>query len=1034
MERKTAVKKLEVFLFAALVAAMLARTAGADIITPTAAVANSQFADVVGPGHLIDPTRLNASNQHVASAWGGNWLASDAWNTHENWVCIDLGVSWDLDEIRIWNYHEEEGAGIPELSGRGVKACSIWVAPQGAALPTTGTPTGQSPAGFTTAKGWTQVWAGDLNAGPSTVPPVADIGPTNVFDVTGQTGIRYVGIDIGSRWGQDPYTKNAPGLSHIQVAGRSSIATNPAPRNRQQTVEIDAVLSWMKPGVYSPSGYEVYLGSDQHKVAAGHASVKVTASDADGDATNTQYTPTLALMDATQYFWRVDSIVDEKAIPGRIWSFRTRLQMNNLGFDEIVFVKRKPYSSDHNYSVVNNGTRADRFLAENGIYVYSLRTARAQPVITAADLPGGAGVIGKLSLSFDAKKVIFDYRKDTTSGFRIWEVNVDGTGLRQLTFPPPDEAQKVARYGVASFHTDDMHPCYLPDGGIAFTSSRCEYGILCFTQPEVVTVVLHRMDADGGNIVQLTSSPVSEFSPVVLEDGRIMYHRWEYIDKGARVGKTFWAMHPDGSKSEELFGLSDSHHATGAFMYAQPVPGDRPRIICAVGPHFPQGNSVGPIKLIDLSEDNRTSAPLTNITPDVEVGPGQNGWLFAGDDFQVLHGDGIGGPLYTHPYPVNENQFLVSHKENESDHYMTDGAYAVYLIDTAGYKALVYEDEDGTVSCWHPTPLLARRVPDVIHSSRSADLQEKDQALCIVRNILKGMDGVERGSVKYIRINEAVPQYWDTKRKWSPNYHSAQWAAALWPRVQWGIVPVEEDGSAHFIVPADRNIFFQALDENYMEVQRERTYVNYRPGETRTCIGCHERSGKTPRPVAKTTPLALKRPPSIPGPQPGESDSRQVIHYPADIQPILDAKCISCHGDSDPDGELNLSGAITPLHNVSFEQIRNKGLAGPIIAEFVNHTGGDDANNNGSYLPPKSLGSHASVLVSTIRTTDSQDSHYQLLSQGELLKIIRWVDTNYQFYGTYYGRHHGAHEAHPDFRRDPTFEEAISPIAPAWHN
>ncbi len=1018
-------------LIVVLAMAMVVGTAGAEIITPIAAVANSEYSARVGPGHLIDPARLNASNQHVAISFGANYLGNDGWDTHANWVYIDLGNSYDLDEIRIWNYHEN--GGTHEVNGRSVKTSSIWVAGDSAALPIAGTKVGHASAVFTTGKGWAQVWTGDLNSGPSTVAPVADIGPTNIFDLTGRTGIRYVGIDITSRWGKDQFTTKSSGLSYIQVTGRGSIANNPVPCNTERAVEVDKVLCWTKPGLYSPSGYEVYLGFNKDKVVAGDASVKVTASDADGDTTNMQYTPDSALSNGTEYFWRVDSIVAGKAIPGRTWSFRTKLQMNNLGFDEIVFVKRKPYSSDHNYSVVNNGTSADRFLAENGIYVYNLRTDRTRAVITAADLPGGTGVIGKFSLSFNAKKVVFDYRKDTSSGFRIWEVNVDGAGLRQLTFAPADEAEKVARYGKANFHTDDMHPCYLPDGGIVFTSSRCEHGVLCFTQPEVVTVVLHRMDADGGNIVQLTSSPVSEFSPAILEDGRILYHRWEYVDKGARVGKTFWAMYPDGSKSEELFGLSDSYNATGAFMYAQPVVGDRPLIVCAVGPHFPQGNSVGPIKLIDLSEDNRTSAPLTNITPDVEIAPSQGGWLFAESNFEVANGNGIGGLLYTHPYPVNEKLFLVSHKDDASDHYMTSGAYAVYLIDAAGNKAFIYEDEDGTVSCWHPTPLLGRKVPDVIHSSTSPDLQEKDQALCIVRNVYEGMDGVEPGSVKYLRINEAVPQYWDTKRKWSPNYHSAQWTAALWPRVQWGIVPVEEDGSAYFTVPADRNIFFQALDKNYMEVQRERTYVNYKPGEIRACIGCHERSGKTPRPVANNTTLALKRPPSTPGPQPGETDPRQVIHYPSDIQPILDAKCISCHGDSNPDGDLNLTGTVTTLHSISFEQIRDRKLAGPIIAEFIAYDGADHANLNGSYLPPKSLGSYTSGLVSTIRTTDSNDPHYQLLSRAEQLKIIRWVDTNYQFYGTYYGRHHGAHKAHPDFRRRPLFDEAISMSAPTWH-
>ena len=1024
-----------------LTAAMLIATTGAKIITPVDIAVNSQYSSVTGPENLINPSHLNASNQHVAKSFGSNWLGSDNFDTSANWVYVDLGESYSIDEIRIWNYHESEVNA--EVTGRSTRGCSIWIAGENADLPVAG----QTSTVFISKKGWNKVWAGDLKQGPSTVAPVADIGPTNVFDVSGKTGIRYIGIDITSRWGTDAYTTKSPGLSYIQVTGKGAIANDPVPRDSGKGADLSVTLSWTKPGLHSPSSYEVYLSTDKQKVASGDASVKVTSSDADGDCKNTQYVPNTDLLEFTQYYWRVDPIVNGKAIKGRVWSFRTTLKLDDLGFDEIVFVKRKPFSSDHNYTMAYNGTSADRFLPENGIYAYNVKTKQTRAVITAADMPGDKGVIGKFSLSFDGKKAVFDYRKDMVSAFRIWEVNTDGTGLRQLTFAPEDEAEKVGRYGVeyldptyrpnygaSSFQTDDIQPCYLPDGGIVFSSSRCEHGILCFFQPAAVTLVLHRMDADGGNIEQLTQSPVSEFSPTILDDGRILYHRWEYLDKGSRACKTFWAMNPDGSKSEELFGLSNSEQATGAFTYPQPVPGDTPMLVCSVGPHFPQGNSVGAIKLVDLSKDNRTSAPLTNITPDIEIHSSQGGWVFAATDFKTRSIDGVGGLLYGHPYPVNEKQFLVSHKDNDSEHYMASSAYSIYMIDTDGNKAFVYKDEDGSISCWHPTPLLARKTPAVISPSVSPELKKKNLAVCIVANIYEGMEGVEPGSVKYIRINEAIPQYWDTKRKWSPKYHSASWSAALWPRVQWGIVPVEKDGSAHFTVPADRNVFFQALDENFMEVQRERTYVNYKPGEIRTCIGCHERSTESPRPTADGTPLALKRTSSVPDPQPGETDAHQVIDYPSDIQPILNAKCISCHGNSKPDGGLMLTGDITERHNVSFEQIRAKGLAGPILSEFIAHDGSDHANIHGGYLPPKSLGAYKSGLVSTIRTTDSNDPHYQLLTQAEMLKVIRWADTNYQFYGSYYGRHHGAHKDHPEFRRRATFEEAISPIAPKWHN
>ena len=371
---------------------------------------------------------------------------------------------------------------------------------------------------------------------------------------------------------------------------------------------------------------------------------------------------------------------------------------------------------------------------------------------------------------------------------------------------------------------------------------------------------------------------------------------------------------------------------------------------------------------------------------------------------------------------------------------MATGGFAIYVIDVGGNHEFVYKDEDDTVSCWHPTPLKVRASPVKIHSFRQPTLQSQNKALCIVANVYEGMESITPGSVKYLRINNAIERPWDSYRRWSPVYTSNAWSAALWSRAQIGVVPVEDDGSAYFTVPADRNIFFQALDENYMELQRERTYVNYRPGEIRSCVGCHEQSGQAPRPIAGDVPAALKRAPSTPGPQPcdlvvngGDDRAEQLIHYPTDIQPIFDAKCVSCHGNTSPDGNLALTGDINYRYNTSYEQLLTKALAGQVIDEFINIYGGDGANSYGSYLPPKSLGSYTSGLIETVKTSDSQDAHYQLLDEFEMQRLARWVDSNYQFYGSYYGRHHSDHSGTADFRRKATYEEAISPRAPSWH-
>ncbi len=268
------------------------------------------------------------------------------------------------------------------------------------------------------------------------------------------------------------------------------------------------------------------------------------------------------------------------------------------------------------------------------------------------------------------------------------------------------------------------------------------------------------------------------------------------------------------------------------------------------------------------------------------------------------------GHLYTHPYPVGERQFLVSCKVDPAAHYKeVANAYALCLIDTEGQRRR--DRADAELSCWHPCRWSRGGSRRGCNSPSIGNLPPPTR-LCAVANVYQGMEGIEPGEVKWLRINEALPRYWSTGRRWNPSLSSSSWNAALWPRVQWGVVPVEKDGSAQFVVPANRSIFFQALDGNFREIQRERTYVNYSPGEVRSCGGCHGQANRAVTPGGSPTPLALTRPPSTPQPQPcdlvengGDGRPGQVIHYPADIQPIFDAKCTKCHGGEEPAAGLN---------------------------------------------------------------------------------------------------------------------------------
>jgi len=712
-----------------------------------------------------------------------------------------------------------------------------------------------------------------------------------------------------------------------------------------------------------------------------------------------------------------------------------------LDFNELVLVKRFTYDSNHYYTEYINAS----WKPGGNICILDLRTGSARELVP--QLKGG--VFERFDLSFDAKKIVFAWKAAAQVGYRIYEVNVDGSGLKQLTFPQPDEAELEKKYRVfAHYHhaTDDMHPCYLPDGGIAFISTRCQFGILCDVPDDFTTTVLYRMDADGRNMRRLSNSSVSEASPVIMPDGRIMYTRWEYVDKGAVSVKCLWAMKPDGTASSEVYGNDISLPPT--FIYGRPIQGAPNKYVFLGTPHCPQ-NGMGTVIRLDTTKNIRTREPMTYMTPDVDI-QAEGGFAFRSPDGEWNH-DGSGkGRLFKDPYPLSENLFLVSHKP-AGPRWNDPKAYGLYLLDEKGGVIPVYSDPE--ISCWLPYPLKARQVPPVPLSLRNEKLAESKQAVCVVTDVYRGLEGVPRGSIKYIRMLEQVPRPWAARRQWGGDVYDQQHAtitkdAHLGLKVQHGIVPVEEDGSACFVVPAMANIFVQVLDENYMAVQTERTYVNYMPGEVRGCVGCHE----TPSSVSRSDDSALvkrafQREPSVAGPQPGETCGRRPIDYIHDVQPVWNAHCLKCHSGESPKANLNLGGTLTEMFCVSYENLvpeRRKGhsdrqLLGPVIGENHPKTG------NVHYLPARSLGSHASVLVAMLgrgkvklqdpkqaeRAEKLAREHKDIkLSKEELLKVTNWVDTNAQYYGTYWGRKNLKYKDHPQFRPYPSFETAISMISP----
>ena len=715
------------------------------------------------------------------------------------------------------------------------------------------------------------------------------------------------------------------------------------------------------------------------------------------------------------------------------------------GIEEIVFIRRVTLTSNHVYTDHVNS----RWAPGGGLAILNLKTGKVRDVNPIL----AGGVINRFDVSFDAKKIVFDWKRSNQEGYRIYEINVDGTGLKQLTFPPEIEDALHKRFATSGYHrgTDDMQPCYLPDGGIAFITTRCLFSVLCDSGDNLTVSNLYRMNGDGSNMQPLTFSALSEQSPAVLPDGRILYHRWEYVDKAAGNVKALWAVNPDGTNSTEIYGNTITFPET--MIYARPIPGTT-KIVFLGASHCCPNNAMGTVIVIDVKDNVRSVDTMKYVTSDVAAFH-HNGFHFK-DANGNWYRDSTGTPgrLFKDPYPINENLFLVSCKPKGLAWNDPTG-YALNVIDGTGADELLLKDD--SVSCWLPYPLVARPVPPVRPSLINEALAKENKAVVVMTDVYAGLDNVPRGTVKYLRVLEQIPRSWSARKPYYDDHagtthaHSAIGAGHLAVRIQLGIVPVEEDGSARFYVPADRAIIFQALDKDFRAVQTERTYVNFRPGETRACVGCHETPNNTPTRSTIQQPIAMTKPIAVMTAQPNQTSgylrgaylngSEMTFDYERQIQPILDKHCIACHDGTTGEGKsaLNLTGKPEGTYSVSYYSMKKLADDESKLLWGNRKERNEDAASNGiEYIPPYQICSPSSSLSAWLTDTDctyNSDAVKQYakqlkawhptvkLSPDELLTINNWLDDNCPFHPSFFGRLHSKFEGQPNYRPVVTPEE-----------
>ena len=623
----------------------------------------------------------------------------------------------------------------------------------------------------------------------------------------------------------------------------------------------------------------------------------------------------------------------------------------------LLFVKRHSYTGIHIYDTFYKWPPGG-----GGIYVLENPSApkdqwQIRPVIdptTPETL--GLGVYTHPELSWDATKLLFCFKGEPTGSTSIYEIGVDGRGLRRIT----DPACACDCYKGSHGGQHDIAPAYLPDGRIVFLSTRPSGLVPCANSG---VSILHVMNADGSDIRPISVNHVNEFDPCVSPDGRILFGRWEYVDKNALTIQSLWSVNPDGTQETAVY--ANNMVFPEAVLDARPVP-DSHLIVATFAKH--NSTPRGAIALIDPRLGKNSPAAATNLEHP--------------EDPTYDRGDSC------EPWPVTRDVFLFSGRPPGRTRNVLE------MIDTAGRRIELMSDPD---ICLHsPMLIKPRPVPRVL--SDTTDRQATSGRF-FVQDIYKGLTGVRPGEVKYLRVIEETSRVSPTLMGGSPYNQVFLVSAALAFNVKnyLGIVPVEEDGSAYFEVPAGRGVFLQALDAEGRTIQVMRSFVQAVPGTTRSCIGCHEHKYSTTAASAGYPDLLAR----TPRPLQSESWGSGYVDYPSMVQPILDKHCVSCHGgEKDIAAGMDLSGGWTEHFNISYENLANR-LETQLTAYWI--AGIDCMNGTAPWscqiFPPRGHGSGAAPLAQLL--VSGHDGQIPNLSRPERDLLMAWIDTNGLYHGTW---------------------------------
>ncbi len=438
---------------------------------------------------------------------------------------------------------------------------------------------------------------------------------------------------------------------------------------------------------------------------------------------------------------------------------------------------------------------------------------RAEPL---TDFPDGW--VADCEVSHDGRRIVFARRGEDDPWWHIWEIGPGGEGLRQLTRGP--------------YH--DVQPTYLPDGRIVFSSSRIgardEYhGYLC--------TGLTVMGPDGEGIRCIGLNVGRDCEPAVLDDGRIAFNRLEIFYSRLKTEHTLQAVFPDGTRNVTLYGPERRafwrHISLARRETWWGESGLKHRVL-----RLTQPQPFGRNGLLCVSSGGLTAVGTTRFAETI---------LPHDKAYSV-----------TSPYPLGDGRVLcaagMKTYRNEGKKPGNGCDLGLYVVDAESGRMTELYNDPATAE-FEPRPIAVRPRPPVL----ADDPPRRDytgRLFCSSVRITQEARAAERG--KLLRVIEGFPPVARHQTHTNPGEvwrnHAGARARIL------GTVPLAADGSFHVEVPADRLIHLQVLDSDRRVMGNQLIWMYVRPGETRSCVGCHENPDTTT--LRTTAPTALSASPT----------------------------------------------------------------------------------------------------------------------------------------------------------------------------